>query len=245
MAVWTHRWITAKAQYYKTQFIILGLDMSHAFNTINSTKLLTILQSFPDTDHTRNIQYLLSNTALLITHKTDTLNFFTNTGTPQGDGLSPILFIIYLEAALKGFRQIIHSPTTSLPRVLLAPSETIYADDLDKITRSTEQAKQYKQTASTHLNKWDLFVNATKTELTTIMRHTDTSDWRKTKKLGSLIGDTEDTHNHKCLASIAIGKYKHLLYILTLQPNRQCITTSQQPTSLDSEAVPEPHFPSD
>jgi hypothetical protein len=47
------------------------------------------------------------------------------------------------------------------------------------------------------------------------MRHTDTkdeSDWWQTKKLGSLIRDTEDIHNRKCLASIAIVKYKHLLY---------------------------------
>ena len=64
----------------------------------------------------------------------DTSELFSTTlGTPQEDSLSPVLFIIYLEAALRDFR--IAAPPKSLKDAHLPP-ETIYADDVDFISHS-------------------------------------------------------------------------------------------------------------
>ncbi|GFR69585.1 hypothetical protein ElyMa_005635600 [Elysia marginata] len=52
-----------------------------------------------------------------------------NVGTPQGDSLSPVLFTIYLEHALKEVRPVLPKPSTPLEKVL--PIEIAYADDVD------------------------------------------------------------------------------------------------------------------
>jgi hypothetical protein len=60
--------------------------------------------------------------------------FDTNLGAPQGDSLSPVLFVIYLELAMRQLRA-----TTPRSREDLAlPSEAIYADDTDFISTSNE-----------------------------------------------------------------------------------------------------------
>ncbi|GFR64335.1 hypothetical protein ElyMa_005504400 [Elysia marginata] len=55
--------------------------------------------------------------------------FFSNVGTPQGDSLSPVLFTIYLEHALKEVRPVLPKPSTPLEKVL--PREIAYADGVD------------------------------------------------------------------------------------------------------------------
>ena len=87
----------------------------------------------------------------------------------------------------------------------------------------TYPARQYTQTTSTssrpttcpcakstrsrqhHWATGSCFVNLDKTELTTISRETDSvaEQWRKTKKLGSLLGDVEDLSIRKMLAVTA------------------------------------------
>ncbi len=56
-------------------------------------------------------------------------------GCPQGDGLSPTLFTIYLEAAQREIRK-------NLPKRpendKFLPSETAYADDVDYISTSQD-----------------------------------------------------------------------------------------------------------
>ena len=71
--------------------------MSSAFDTIKRTQMLTILESFLERDEVRMIRVLLSNTVLQIkTSGVTSVPFETNTGSPQGDGLSGCLFNIYL-----------------------------------------------------------------------------------------------------------------------------------------------------
>ena len=53
----------------------------------------------------------------------------SNIGTPQGDSLSPVLFSVYLENALKEVRTILPRPTNELEKTL--PTEIAYADDVD------------------------------------------------------------------------------------------------------------------
>ena len=72
--------------------------MSAAFDTIDRETLLNILQTIIEEDELRLVQFLLSNTCLNIriggTKKEK--KFTSNIGTPQGDSLSPILFVVYI-----------------------------------------------------------------------------------------------------------------------------------------------------
>ena len=79
--------------------------MSAAFDTINRRHLLDIhvVKSTVDEDEHTLIQFLLRGTAIdtrinvTSTSKPPT----SNVGTPQKDSLSPVLFTVYLEHALK------------------------------------------------------------------------------------------------------------------------------------------------
>ena len=96
--IWAHRWLIAKTMRYKATIHLLGLDMSRAFDTINRDKLMTILESIPEiTDDDRQlIRILLSNTSLQVQFNGIlTAPFQSTIGSPQGDGLSPLLFAIY------------------------------------------------------------------------------------------------------------------------------------------------------
>ena len=76
--------------------------MNSAFDTIKRTKLIEILESFLREGEIRIIRILLSNTTLNIKSSSNISNlFYTNIGSPDGDGLSGCLFIIYLEKALR------------------------------------------------------------------------------------------------------------------------------------------------
>ena len=106
--VWTHRWYAAKAALCDINIHITGIDMSSAFDTIKRDLLMDILGRFLEEDELRLIQFLLSDTSISIkiNGASRDMPFLSNIGTPQGDGLSPVLFIVYLEAALKEVRDL-------------------------------------------------------------------------------------------------------------------------------------------
>ncbi|GFS01930.1 protein MON2 homolog [Elysia marginata] len=103
--VWRHRWLVSKT--YAENIFITGIDMSSAFDTIDRHLLLNILKNIIREDEQRIIRYLLSNTELSTKLKGSlkTESFKSNIGTPQGDSLSPVLFIVYLEHALKNIQK--------------------------------------------------------------------------------------------------------------------------------------------
>ncbi|GFR91197.1 very-long-chain enoyl-CoA reductase [Elysia marginata] len=103
--------------------------MSAAFYTINRKELLTILKEIVENE-LRIIQLLLSETTLDGCRPTQETPFTTNMGTPQGDSLSPVLFTIYLENALKDVRG---AQNNSQQPAHCIPSEINYADDIDFI----------------------------------------------------------------------------------------------------------------
>ncbi|GFR97496.1 RNA-directed DNA polymerase from mobile element jockey-like [Elysia marginata] len=124
--VWSHRWPVNKAYADNIDFFITGIDMSSAFDTIDRHLLLNILENVIMEDEQRIIRYLLSNTELSIKLKgsSKTESFKSNIGTPQGDSLSPVLCIVYLEHAHKNIRKI---ETLYTQNTL----ELAYADDAD------------------------------------------------------------------------------------------------------------------
>ncbi|GFR98067.1 very-long-chain enoyl-CoA reductase [Elysia marginata] len=81
--------------------------MSAAFDTIDRKALLDILKTIIDEDEVRIICFLLRNTVAntKVDKATEEKPFISNVGTPQGDSLSPVLFKIYLEHALRDTNQ--------------------------------------------------------------------------------------------------------------------------------------------
>ena len=198
--VWAHRWFTAKTALEEINIYITGIDMSSAFDTIDRNILLEILQDILDEDELRLVRFLLSDTNISIKVKgaTEEMPFLGNVGTPQGDSLSPVLFIVYLEAALREIREI-HSKEEKIP------TEMAYADDVDFI--SLIKHKDVSE-VSKILRKYNLIVNNDKTEKTVINRKKNRNEerWRNVKKVGSLIGDEEDINRRKQLATVAMHK---------------------------------------
>ena len=212
--IFAYRWIIAKVQEWDITIYITGIDMSAAFDTILRPKLIEILKSFLDDDETRIIQMLLSETSLETKmHGAKTESFPTNMGSPQGDGISGPLYTIYFERALRDLRakmkefNISDDNNYSYPMNTRSslPDELIYADDTDFLTRKVEIQERTINAATETLTEYNLKVNATKTEYTTLKRgDRNTETWREVKKLGSMLGDREDIARRKQLACSAM-----------------------------------------
>ena len=100
--------------------------------------------------------------------------FTSNIGTPQGDSLSPILFVVYLENALKEVRPLLPQPVIESEKTL--PNEIAYADDVDFIARERVDVTQIQRV----LKRYNLEVNVDKTEYTILDRNENS--WKNTKK---------------------------------------------------------------
>ena len=126
-------------------------------------------------DDLRLIRLLLSRTMLskrLGDSQTD--KFQTTVGTPQGDSLSPVLFIMYLDAAL---RDVIAASPRRCPGIRYLPLDVVYADDTDFVSTSSEWLTLLEPIPARVLKDWNLVVNEDNTELTKLT-------CRKTKTAG-------------------------------------------------------------
>ena len=91
------------------------------------------------------------------------------------------------------------------------PEELIYADDADFITTKKSRKNKLSSIVTKSLLKHNLKVNDSKTEYTTLKRNSkDKEEWRKVKKLGSLIGDAEDIMQRKQLSIVAMRKFESI-----------------------------------
>ena len=114
------------------------------------------------------ITKLLTNTFVTISigsYQDDGFN--TNLGIPQGDSLSPILFIIYLEAVLRDVCQL---HRISMDQMI------VYADDSDIVVENIYLIDKIQAEAPAVFDKWGLTMNVGKTEVTTIWRQSDRID---------------------------------------------------------------------
>ena len=159
--VWAHRWLAAKTVTENINIKITGIDMSAAFDTIDRDILLQILKktSLKKTNSDSYSSYL-SNTHINTRINNADINapFTSNVGTPQGDGLSPELFTIYLEHALKEVRTVLGKPKSSLEEKI--PREIAYADDVDFVGLKYIDIDAVQRT----LYRYNLKVNIEKTE---------------------------------------------------------------------------------
>ena len=140
--------------------------MSAAFDTIDRDILLQILKNIVEEDERRFIQFLLSNTHINTRINNADINapFTSNVGTPEGDGLSPVLFTIYLKHALKEVRTVIGEPKSSLEEKI--PREIAYADDVDFVGLEYIDIDAVQRT----LHRYNLKVNIDKTEKKNIIK---------------------------------------------------------------------------
>jgi hypothetical protein len=206
----------ARIMKAREEIWILGIDMSRAFDTIDRLMLLADLRNIIDEDSWRMVVALLDHTTLQARIKNVLSKpFETNIGAPQGDSLSPVLFIIYLELAMRGVRAACPRPSQDL----CIPNEAIYADDTDYISGSKAVLEAIEPEAKTILGNWNLAMNTDKTELTHLKRHEkkEDEDWRSTKKLGTLLGDSEEMTRRKQLAA---ASFKNLTRLWTGKRNK-------------------------
>ena len=204
--VFGYRWLCAKAQRQRITIEFLCIDLSRAFDTIRRDKLLEVLQSFLDEPELRMIRFLLAATSLEPRLSTGDCHAFASTvGTPQGDSLSPVLFTVYLEAALRDLRSRLPPRPPADDRL---PLDVEYADDIDFISYSRPYLNDIERIAPACLAEWSLQLNAAKTERTSVSRQADRAHepWRTTRKLGSLLGDAEDVARRMQLANVSFHK---------------------------------------
>ena len=213
--VWAHRFIIAKVLLYqKQEIMITGLDMSSAFDTIDRAELMNILESILDDDELRMCRILLSKTTMTLRFGTECCETFkTNKGSPQGDAISGVFFNVAFEHALRDLRTEMNKISPLIEhnycKKSLLPTEVIYADDSDFVTQDNHKNNGVQRIADPILGKHSLKVNNEKWEKTIIKRGTKKSEeeeneWRRTKKLGSLLGDYEDMKRRKQLANAAM-----------------------------------------
>ena len=116
-----------------------------------------------DKDALRMVEALLRDTNLRVQIdgiKSDWFN--TTIGTPQGDCLSPVLFVVYLEAALRSLRSKIGPRSTEDADTLL-PREIVYADDTDLISFCKDWLESVLTEIPSEFAKYNLIVNEDKT----------------------------------------------------------------------------------
>ena len=106
---WAIQTLKATTERFKERYDTTSIDLSTAFDRMLRGELLQIFEVnrlAKDEDEMRMLQYLLSNTNLRVKVNQDIGDAFaTNVGTPQGDALSPILFIVYLEHIMRQINQ--------------------------------------------------------------------------------------------------------------------------------------------
>jgi len=219
--IWAYKWIIAKTQLSQIRVYVTGIDMSSAFDTIRHDTLFNIVKNFLDEDEVRMIQLLLSNTTLDIRiNKAEAEPFISNMGSPQGDALSGVLFDIYFEELLRKVRNFRHEMKSNkddedngnTPLSFL-PQEAIYAVDADFLTTNENEKNIITNKIGEILLRDNLKVNNSKTEQIEIVRgDRNTEHWRTVKKLGSLLGDTEDIQRRKQLSIASMNRLNNIWF---------------------------------
>ncbi len=99
--------------------------------------------------------YMLSNTKL-----TARINgklgkeFYTTIGSPQGDALSPIIFTVYMEAAIRQYQANMGAIVGDHFRLT-----TLYADDVDRLNEQLSELKSDQEKLPNTLGQFNLQMN--------------------------------------------------------------------------------------
>jgi len=159
---------------------------------VNRGRLLDVLKSNNlGTDCDRRIfDFLLNKTKLIVRMNRQFGNWFdANVGILQGGSLSPLLFIVYLEAALKSVWQ----------EIAYEVQKMVYADDIDFISLQ-------------NLDIWKIKKSLENGNLNWIVQNRNNQNitwWQWVEedlKLGIKLGTKEDIKRRKALAMCVMNK---------------------------------------
>ena len=146
--VWTKQWFIAAVERYNERAKSNTVDLSKAFDSMKrggERGIMWILELYnlADEDERRLIAFLLSKTTLKVKIGNSIGEMFeTSIGTPQGDTLSPILFLIYLEHIMR-----------TIPAGLAREDRDLwvaYADDVEAIMRETREEIREREAIENH-----------------------------------------------------------------------------------------------
>ena len=148
------------------KLIRIDLDYANAFNSAGHACLWAILEKFgvPDVDLLKSFYDLASMRVCVGEH--ETADIFMDTGTAQGSALSPLLFILFINALLRLLDQSeLHHGVTGAPKF----SHLAFADDLSLYVNS--EASANKLLEKIHLfEKWSgLRIALSKSFVTAVM----------------------------------------------------------------------------
>ena len=159
----------------------VGIEMSKAFDNVDRNKLIYILRSrkIPEENITLIKKLLTSTTLEVKVGKNLGNKFQSNKGLPQVDGLSPRLFTVYLDEALRETDEFLHANChdyhlketitplhfhdyckTKSPKI---PWYLEYRDDVNFICNSEDGVKTVIEIATKVLRRYNLLVNDSKT----------------------------------------------------------------------------------
>lgn len=194
---WLYSWLRAVGYRYQRVIHVNGIDMSKAFDCIIRKKLIFILRASVGLRRTeiQVIQSLMSVTTLQVKiGNTIGAKFSTTIGVPQGDALSPILFAIYLEAAMREVRELdnaIYCGAYVGRDWFHEVMEASYADDVDFLcTNAASLEQRLQKCVPIFQEKYNLTVNESKTEK--VMISNDLHMATGYKKLGSHVDAPRD-----------------------------------------------------
>ena len=182
------------------------MDMSRAFDTVSRSKLMDTLSNVLERDELHMMKLLIQDVQFIVRCGIHTGEpFTTNIGTPQGDCLSPILFILYLAEALGSGEHAVQDHDYCLPPEHSTINEQ-YADDLGWITNGPSHIiDDIKRDIPPKLSEYGLQVNPDKNEEFSVEYKGD-SFWKTIKILGSKIDTIEDFKMRKAAAMEAMDK---------------------------------------
>ena len=199
---------------YETNLLLL--DMSKAFDTIERSTLIEDLKEILENDELHLIKILLKDVEYKVRLEGKIgESFTTNIGSPQGDGASALLFIIYLAISLKKYKET--GNDNPLPDFLkdhtyqkidnnnnFLTIDQQYADDIGWASTGQHIIENIEKEVPHALKKRNLKINPEKTEKYRITRNGDT-EWEKCKYVGSLLGTNEDINRRTSLAHRAFN----------------------------------------
>ena len=115
--------------------------------------------------------------------------------------------VIYLEDCLRRMRNEVNKNYATIEHSYCKieksslPEEEVYADDTDFISNNIEKKELIMKAVEKVFPERNLKINQDKTEQTEMERgNRNTESWRNIKKVGSLLGDSEDIIRRKQLA---------------------------------------------
>lgn len=203
--VWSYRFLEACAQKYQHDFHVLGIDMSKAFDTVIRALLLDVCcKELASSEH-RILRVLMADTTMRVkvlgVLSKDSFEVWM--GTFQGDGISPALFIIYLETALRNAEVIKRLEAQAIYEHQYF-SKSAFADDVDFVTEDEKNVDTLSQELPSALAVYNLKENPAKREVYAITPQV--KDEPEIKKLGCMISTQQDWRKKKVSAQAAFGR---------------------------------------